>query len=150
MPLAEQSNKEREKQVTSLKQPNIIPVKESGELYELAETFKIDIRRFGGKKNLTIPKGFRYDGASVPRWLWSITGLSRDGIHRVAALVHDFLYENRGFQENEKHEYWLSRKEVDDVFREMLIELGVADHRVFIAYWGARAFGRLYWNDLID
>lgn len=130
-----------------MKQPNITPIKESGQLYVLAEEYKIDIRRFGGLKNLRIPKGFRYDGASVPRWLWSLSGLSRDGIHRAAALVHDYLYENKGFQENDKHEYWLTRKEVDKVFREMLIDVGVADHRVFLAYWGARIGGHFYWND---
>jgi len=41
---------------------------------------------------VTIPKGFRHDGASIPRLLWSL--MPRVGRWSRAALVHDYLYAN--------------------------------------------------------
>ena len=40
---------------------------------------------------VTAPTGFIFDMASIPRPLWSILGITPDGLHRAAALVHDFL-----------------------------------------------------------
>jgi hypothetical protein len=79
-----------------IKQPHIIPIKESGDLYMLEEDYEISLKPYGLDFYIFIPKGFRYDGATVPRWFWSITGLTRDGIHRPAALVHDYIYVNKG------------------------------------------------------
>ena len=40
---------------------------------------------------MIIKKGFRWDGASVPKLFWWV-GFEPDGKHRAAALVHDFIY----------------------------------------------------------
>src|SRR5690606_37335397 len=45
---------------------------------------------------ITVPAGFEHDGASVPRLLWTLSGAAPDGLHRAAALVHDFNYRHRG------------------------------------------------------
>ena len=37
-----------------------------------------------------IPKGFIFDGASIPRWLWII--FSPIGILFIPGLIHDFVY----------------------------------------------------------
>lgn len=137
-----------------MRQPLIIPIKESGQLYQLVEDYEIDLTPYGYHSRLLIPKGFIYDGASVPRWWWSISGLSRDGIHRAAALVHDYIYELKGdvpatpmplksFPRIVK----FKRKAADQIFRDMLKDVAVADHRVWLAYVGVRAFGGLYWDD---
>jgi len=81
-----------------MEQPNIKPIRESGDLYQLVEPYYIDLRPFNVNKRFTIAAGFEYDGATVPRWFWSLSGISRDGIHRAAALVHDYLYSVKGFQ----------------------------------------------------
>lgn len=53
--------------------------------------------KIGGKHfRITIPAGFKYDGASVPRVFWSVTGFLPDGLGRAAALVHDFIYVHKG------------------------------------------------------
>ena len=48
------------------------------------------------KNRITIPAGFRYDGASVPRIFWTISGIRPDGLQRAAALVHDMIYMQKG------------------------------------------------------
>lgn len=132
------------------KQPNIIPVKESGEVYELAEDYEITVTRFIGKDiDILIQAGFRYDGASVPRWLQSIVGMGIDGLHRAAALVHDFIYEHKGEFEDDVTgaPIHISRKDADKIFKNMLKEVGIASHRVFLVYWGVRLFGGSVWEN---
>lgn len=41
---------------------------------------------------LRIPKGCRTDIASVPRAVWTLSGLTPDGLYRNAACGHDALY----------------------------------------------------------
>lgn len=41
-----------------------------------------------------IPKGYCFDGASVPRFFWRIIGSNTDNKFLVAAMVHDFMCEN--------------------------------------------------------
>ena len=42
----------------------------------------------------TIPKGYEFDGASIPRVFWRIVGANTDNRFIVAAMVHDFCCEN--------------------------------------------------------
>ena len=130
-------------------QPLIIPVSESGKLYELQHDYEVDLINYIHRDiQLVIPEGFRYDGASVPRPLWSISGLSRDGLHRAAALVHDFIYHYKGdfVDESNQKDLTLTRKEADKVFRKMLKEVNIASHRCWLAYCGVRLFGGFWWN----
>lgn len=117
-----------------IQQPDIRPVKENGDLYELQEDYTYH--------GITVPKGFRYDGASVPRLALTPFGFQRDGIHRAAALVHDWMYAKRG--RIEEHNRY-SREDADRIFREMLIGSGVKNWHVAIAYAFVRAFGWIVW-----
>lgn len=118
-----------------LSQPDIRPIKESGDLYELQEDFEFQL--FG--KRHTIPCGFKYDGASCANLLFQ-----RDGIHRAAALVHDYLYVFEGEIPNGTT---YTRQQADDLFRDMLVQYGVKSLHVKLAYWAVWVFGGLYWND---
>jgi hypothetical protein len=72
-------------------QPNIIPV--SNTLYLLVEDWKYEWEYDSNiSAEILIPAGFIYDGASIPRIFWSILGVTRDGVHRAASLVHDWIY----------------------------------------------------------
>ena len=42
--------------------------------------------------SVTVKKGFDFDGASIPKWLWSIYGSPLNGNYVVASLIHDGLY----------------------------------------------------------
>ena len=120
-------------------QPDIRPVKESGELYVLYQPFFFEING----KSITITQGFRLDGASVPRALWSVM-FPRDGIHRAAACIHDYLYECKG-KLPEGIEY--TRLEADSAFKELLTMYGVKNWQVLAAYKAVRLFGNSYWKD---
>lgn len=133
-------------------QPLIIPISESGNLYRLAQDYEIDLKHFGHDVRIFINKGFDYDGMSVNRWLWSLSGLSKDGMHRPATLIHDFLYVQKGYLTERPGSYLvdktyvMDRESADKIFRDMLIELAIANHRVRLAYAAVRLFGWIYWN----
>ncbi|MCM1003592.1 MAG: DUF1353 domain-containing protein [Candidatus Gastranaerophilales bacterium] len=47
--------------------------------------------------NFTIPKGYCYDGASIPRLFWRVVGSPTDNKFLIAALIHDVLCENHNY-----------------------------------------------------
>lgn len=68
-----------------LKQPNIIPI--ASRLYRLVEKYVYtwDKRAPGTEivheYRITVPKGFVYGGATVPRIVWTIAGITPDGLY---------------------------------------------------------------------
>lgn len=58
------------------------------------------------KKNktykFTIPKGYCYDGASIPRLFWRVVGSNTDNKFLIAALIHDTLCENHIYVDNDR------------------------------------------------
>ena len=47
--------------------------------------------------NFEIPKGYCYDGATIPRLFWRIIGPNTDNKFLIAALIHDVLCENHQY-----------------------------------------------------
>jgi hypothetical protein len=82
----------------------------------------------------TIPDGFMYDGASIPRAVWTITGITPDGLHRAATLIHDYLYLNR-----ERYDY--TRRQVDELFRDQMLTLGMPRAKTRKMYRAVRLLG---------
>lgn len=128
-------------------QPDMRPVITG---YKLMDTFKYDeFHVYKIKKDksvyVEVPKDYLSDGASVPRIVWSISGLTPDGLIRAAALIHDYLYEHKGeiFVNAEKVTY--SKKEIDILFKEIMIKSGVPWIRAQAAYFAVRSFGWTYW-----
>ena len=115
-------------------QPDIRPIKESGALYELNQPYSFQM----GLEIIVIPKGFKYDGASYAKLLFQ-----RDGIHRAACLVHDYLYEHEGKIGNITY----TRKRADVKFRQMLLAAGVKSWHVWASYTAVRLFGTVYWDE---
>lgn len=66
-----------------------------------------------------IPKGYCYDGASVPRFFWRVIGASTDNKFLVPALVHDVLCEHHEYVNND-------RSFSTDVFNALLEGSGVS------------------------
>lgn len=142
-----------------LPQPDTEPV--AGDRYRLRRTHRYEwAHGEGGRRQryrLTVPAGYVYDGASVPRWLWSVTGILPDGLQREAALLHDWLYEHRGAPPAPSYERagvrgWEACAEVwtrgaaDRLFGRLMREAGVPKVRRRSAYLAVRAFGWLYWR----
>jgi hypothetical protein len=86
---------------------------------------------------ITIPAGYTYDMASVPKWLWSIVRPFNDGL--FGTLVHDFLYVTR-----KKHK--MTRKEVDQeyLFWNNITNGNKLDN--YVRYYFVRAFGWTLWT----
>ena len=114
-------------------------------------------------RRIKIPAGFISDGASVPRGLWTITGITRDGLIRSAALVHDFLYFYGGdlpagsYQrigsKDDSNLTWIdlekiwTRKNADRIFCRIMRECGVSMFKRRMAYRGVRMFGWMFFKN---
>lgn len=105
---------------------------------DILETLREESFHFEGKARVTIPAGFRSDGASVPRAFWWIVSPAIDPRTIRAAICHDFLYRN-------SPQDW-TRAEADRLFRDYSIEDGLPRWRAYIAYAGLRAFGGANWR----
>jgi len=97
---------------------------------------------------INIPQGFEFDGASVPRILWTITGLTPHGELEPAALVHDYLYRYGGvlptgafWRSGVECDHPWTRKECDKLFARIMRESGVPKWRRRLAYIGVRMGG---------
>ena len=89
---------------------------------------------------VTVPDGFVNDGASVPRIFWTISGLTRDGLIRAGALIHDWLYRRNGKLET----LTISRKDSDKIFYDLMRAAGISGYRAWIAYKAVRVFARRF------
>ncbi len=133
-----------------MRQPVNIPV--SARQYELVETFGYGWDKYGVSHELVVPRGFRYDGASVPRILWSVIGLRPDGLVRAAALLHDWIYRHGGKlppgsyrRDDGEGGHW-TRKSADLLFGRVMRESGVSKLKRRLAYLGVRVGGRRSWK----
>ena len=91
-----------------------------------------------------IPKGYYWDGATVPRPLWFL--FAPVGKAFWPAIVHDFLYETKG-KGIPGYRHDLTRKQVDKIFLRQMIAEGVPKVQAHLMYWGVRTpIGRRFWN----
>ncbi len=91
-------------------QVKISPLPWTERKWVLLSNFFYTIKSQGKPIRLKIPKGFKFDGASVPRLFHIISApMATDSI--IAALVHDWLF----------HTKQLSLCESNEVFNEVLI-----------------------------
>lgn len=100
--------------------------------YTQDKEFCIDERYY------TVPAGYQFDGASVPRLLWWL--FVPAGLALEAASLHDWLYDNRGFGV-------LSRKRVDKIFYDHLRQDGAGRLQAYLMYLAVRTpVGLWYWR----
>lgn len=50
----------------------------------------------------TVPKGYCYDGATIPRFFWRIIGSNTDNTFLIPALIHDVLCEHHEYVDNDR------------------------------------------------
>ena len=64
----------------------------------------VKLSDYENQKNykFTIPKGYTFDGASVPKFFWRIIGAPTDNNFLIAALVHDVMCENHSYIDNDR------------------------------------------------
>jgi len=121
-----------------LPQPDIRPNGESGdERYKLFQDYTFSFSCNGVDEKFTITKGYKHDGASVPRIFMWLVGFERDGVHRAAALVHDWMYEHEG----EIGDFYYNRKDADQLFLKGMEYHGIKSWHTRIAYITVRGLG---------
>jgi hypothetical protein len=88
-------------------------------------------------RQVLVPAGFEFDGASIPPILWPIIGNPFDPKFCRAALLHDWLYSS----------HLIDRRAADKAFLAALIEDGVNEWRAQAMYSAVRAGGLTSWDD---
>ncbi|NOQ27982.1 MAG: DUF1353 domain-containing protein [Bacteroidales bacterium] len=130
-------------------------MKDGANASDPSETYKVE-------STIIVNKGFRWDGASIPKLFWS-WGFTPDGKYRAAALVHDFIYiykgklpkgsmisnyiSDSGTIEDQIQYGSFSRKDADRLFGKMMKENQVAIGRRKIMKYMVMKFGWIYWKD---
>ena len=113
-----------------------------GRVWQLEAPYDYD----DGGTRLTVPAGFAFDLASIPRLFWPLVAPFELSI--AAPLLHDFLYRYAGEPPPPgvvpPRRY--TRSEADRLFREIMGAEGVAAWRRHAAWAAARAFGGRAWG----
>ena len=93
-----------------------------------------------------IPKGFVFDGASVPKFLASF--LSPVGVLLIGGLIHDYAYKYAALKpKNDKDALLIvNQHEADKIFRDINIEVNGFHFLNYLAYWALRIGGFVAWN----
>ena len=93
-----------------------------------------------------IPKGFTFDGASIPKFLR--TFFSPVGVLLMGGLVHDYMYKYAACKPADKKGKLLlvDQKRADEIFRDINIEVNGFYFMNYLAYWSLRLGGFVAWN----
>ena len=113
-----------------------------GRRWEISKDFVYELN---GVKYV-IPKGFTFDGASVPKFL--ATFLSPVGVLLLGGLIHDYAYKYAALKPalQKSSLLVLNQKQADKIFRDINIEINGFYFLNYLAYWALRLGGWLAWN----
>ena len=113
-----------------------------GRRWEISKDFVYELN---GVKYV-IPKGFTFDGASVPKFL--ATFLSPVGVLLLGGLIHDYAYKYAALKPalQKSSLLVLNQKQADKIFRDINIEVNGFYFLNYLAYWALRLGGWLAWN----
>jgi len=92
-----------------------------------------------------IPKGFQFDGASIPKFLH--TWLSPTGVLLMGGLIHDYAYKYATLKRKGKGTWgMMTQKYADVIFRDINVEINGFHFLNYLAYWALRLGGFVAWN----
>ena len=86
---------------------------------------------------LIVKKGFDFDAASIPKWLWSIYGSPLNGNYVVASLIHDGLYASQK----------VAKKISDKIFLDIMKQSNVGYIKRTSMYLAVKIFGGKDWKE---
>ena len=110
--------------------------------WEIAKDFHYTING----EDFVIPKGFQFDGASIPKFLH--TWLSPTGVLLMGGLIHDYGYKYATLLKKDKKTTIgiKDQKWMDQTFRDINIEQNCFHLLNKLAYWALRLGGFVAWN----
>lgn len=94
--------------------------------------------------HITIPKGFEFDGGTIPRIFWTVSGLTPWGYYVSEYALHDKLYVDKGIVGGKT----LSRKIIDKILRQQMKDKHARWFKHTITYLFCRAFGWYLFYDI--
>lgn len=100
--------------------------------YEVLEPLVYD----NGLLIIQVNPKFDFDGASIPKPLWSVIGSPMTGGYQRAGCLHDALYASEYFD----------RQMCDDLFLEAMASDGVGYFKRHAMYYAVRSFGWMVWD----
>ena len=115
----------------------------------ITEDWKFSLQ-MGGQKTVTsylIPKGFIFDGASVPKFARS--WLSPMGVLLSGGLVHDYVYKFETLRLTGKKPKAMPKKDqkwADQLFRDICCDVNGFKVLNHIAYYALRLGGFMAWR----
>lgn len=121
------------------------------ELFNTVEvTIITDFRRF----SFSIPKGYTWNGADIPRFLWRLIGSRTSNEFLIASMLHDYILEFKVFMIKEvlKNQITVSeyRRLTSLIFREKIKKQGTNVIKANIMSWAVDVFqhygNRKGWN----
>jgi hypothetical protein len=83
---------------------------------------------------IAINKGYNWNGANIPRFLWRLVGSQYNPEFLPASMVHDWLCENKKFIIKD------GVKISSDIFKDILILYGVPKAKAWIMASAVRAY----------
>lgn len=118
--------------------------------WKVEENWYYTLRLPGEKeKTIMIPKGFTFDGASIPRLFWAI--LSPVGLLLIPGLIHDYAYKYNELIciDNGNQTPYMKgagRIKWDNLFRKIVIDVNGFTFINSVAWLFLILFGWFAWN----
>lgn len=88
---------------------------------------------------LLFERGYRWDGATIPKFVQALIGPKGDPCFLLASMVHDKLCEHHEFIKNNRYLSSL-------VFRELLIACDVSKTKAYIMFLAVDNFQKFLWR----
>ena len=110
--------------------------------WELTQDWKYNL----DGTDYVIPKGFTFDGASIPKFLR--TFFSPVGVLLIGGLVHDYMYKYTHCKPVSAKGALLvvDQKRADQIFRDINIVVNGFYTMNYLAYWSLRIGSFVAWN----
>ncbi len=67
------------------------------------EKLKVTIKYINHAYLFTIPKGYTWDGATIPRFFWRFIGSNTSPEFLIPSMIHDVLCENHSYIDNDRY-----------------------------------------------
>jgi hypothetical protein len=143
-----------------IEQPDLRPI--NSKEYVLYECYSRQWEEFGTLCRQTTKSGYVTDIASTPS-IGAVLGFKPDGLHRIAALLHDRRYQRKGIMTGDDpigayEEFspplnrWVptdrvfSREECDRHFLQDMLDAGESKARAQVMFYAVRFFGWMAWK----
>ena len=103
------------------------------DVFILLEDVEVEVLGY----KIKVKKGFDFDGASIPKWLWSIYGSPLNGNYVVASLIHDGLYASQK----------VTKSVSDKIFLDVMKQSNVGYIKRTSMYLAVKMFGGKDWKE---